>query len=200
MNKILVILLCLAFVMSCSACSSTNSKIPEKESENVSTTSDIPATLGTEPCQHVFKENIHKEPGYGYDGMKVKYCTICYETEYLPIPALPGIFELSVKGKTVSTQGNECYVLFDIEIENTSDKTIEQIAGNLSVMPPDCILELVCEFDDLSLAPHSTTRITSHGYSFDSTSSDDTVEKKVYDAEFNTINFFFSPSNVVVAE
>lgn len=202
MKKILVFVLCFALAVLCAACSSANINTSDTEIDTMETHSDnLSATeTETEPCQHVFKEEIYKEPNYGVDGVMIKYCTVCHEIEYLAVPALPDIFEITVKNKTVSTQGNECYVLFDIEIKNISDKKIEFISGNLSVMPPDCILELMCEFDNLSLEPYSTTRISSFGYSFDSTLSPDTVERKVCDAEFENIKFHFFPSDVVVAE
>lgn len=200
MEKIFALILCLTFVLSLPACSSNGTPSPNKDDETSDVFTPTTSTLDTEPCQHIFKEEVYKEPGYGVDGMKIKACTVCNEIEYIAVPALPDIFELTVTNKTVSTQGSECYVSFDIEIKNISDKKIKSISGTLTAMPPDCILELLCDFDDLSLEPYSTIQISSYGYSFDYDPSSNTVEKKVHDAEFENIKFYFSPSNVVVEE
>lgn len=195
MKKIFAIILCFALIISCVACSSDDKAATDKKGENGQS-----AQPDQENCKHTFKEEIYKEPNYGVNGVKIKHCTIFLKTEYISIPALPAIFEVQVKNKRVSSDENKRYVLFDIEIKNTSDKKIESISGNLSIMPPDCIFELICEFDNLSLAPNSTKTISSHGYSFDINSSDNTVEKKVYDAEFESIKFNFSASDIVVAK
>lgn len=149
-KKILAFILSLIFVLSIAACSSedTNSSAQEAQTSEIST--DDTSASDTEICQHVYKEEFYKEAGYGVDGIMIKVCTICTESEMLPTPALPEIFELKVLDKTVTSLENECYVLFDIEIKNIADKKIESISGKISIMPPDCILELVCDFDDLA--------------------------------------------------
>ena len=199
MKKILIMILCSATLFLCVSCSSTGLNTSDTVSESASIVSDNISTVDSKPCLHIYKEEIYKEPNYGVNGIKIKYCTLCGDTEHVAVPALPEIFEITVKNKTVFDRDDKSYVLFDIEIKNTSDKTIKSISGTLSVLPPNCILELICDFEDLSLQPYSTTTVSTGGYSFDSTSSD-TVEKKVYDADFENIRFSFSPTDVVVEE
>ena len=203
MTKICALLLSFVIIISMSACSSTGENSPDKNNDETieNSISDVSTELDSEECQHVYKEEIYKEAGYGVDGIKIKVCTICKEIdEYIAIPALSEIFELKVTNKHTYTQGSKGYVVFDIEIKNISDKKIESISGKLSIMPPDCILDLLCDFEDLSLEPYATTVISSQGYSFDLDTSFDEVEKKVYDTEFENIKFYFTSSDVVVEE
>lgn len=200
MSKISLLILCLILAFSLCACSAEKPSL-------TGTTEDVTAdSLTSEDeelesiCEHTFKEEVQKEAGYGVSGYKIKYCTKCYETEYVDIPALESVFELTVKSKNVSMQGNTGSVLFEIEIKNISDKEIESISGTLSIMPPDCIFELLCDFDEISLEPHSTITLDSYGYTFDYASENDIVEKKVYQTNFEDIKFHFTPTDVVVVE
>jgi len=198
MSKTSLLILCLILAFSLCACSAETSSLTST-TEDVTGDSASSENEETESvCEHTFKEEVQKEAGYGVGGYKVKYCTKCHETEYVEIPALESIFELTVKSKNVSMQEDTGSVVFVIEIKNISDKKISSISGNLSIMPPDCILELLCDFNEISLEPHSTITLDSYGYTFEYDSTNDTVKKKVYEADFEDIKFHFTPTNVVV--
>jgi len=198
MKRISALILCLIVMLSFSACSSSDTNTDHKDEEvSVSSSSE---TVSPEPCQHVFKEEVYKEPGYGVKGINVKYCTICKESDYIEVPALPEIFELTVMDKSEHAGTEESYVNFNIEIKNTSDKKIKSISGVLSVMPADCILEVTCNFNNLSLDAYSSVLLGCKAYSFENTLDFDTVEQKVYNADFENLTFSFSPTEVIVEE
>ena len=200
MPKILLVTLCLILVLSLCACSAEISS-STNTTDTVANNSTIEEELETESgCEHTFKEEVQKEADYGVEGYKIKFCTKCHETEYIKIPALESIFEVTVKSMNTYMQENTGHVVFAIEIKNISDKKITSISGNLSIMPPDCILELSCNFDEISIEPHSTVLLDSFGYTFEYDSTNDIVEKKVYEADFENINFYFTPTDIVAVE
>ncbi len=195
MLKILSLMLCFAILFSLVACSDTKSS-PTSAGDDVtdSTTTTAPSESA---CQHEYKEEVQKEAGYGYDGYKVKYCTICHDTEYVAIPALPDIFEIKAIDKTTYEEDGTGYIIFDLEITNTSDKRINSIAGTLSVVFEGSILELNYDLEALSLEAYSSVVIDSYGYDFDFDSPNEAVSQKVYEAELEDLSFRFTPTDVI---
>ena len=201
MKRFLIFILCATTIFFTTSCSGVDIKKDGNKKQTESETTEETAAVEEETeCKHEYDEEITKEPGYGYDGILVKMCTICSDVQYEAIPALPDIFELKVTDKSTSETSEGHCVLFDIEITNTSDKKIESIKGTLSVMPKDCINELKCEFDDLNLEPHSTKKIESYGYVFDYDKESEEVSRKVYNADFDSMKFSFTPTEVKIAE
>ncbi len=196
MFKIFSLVVCVALIFSLCACSSNSLETSlEEEIESDSIVSEVEESETV--CEHTFKEEVQKEAGYGVDGYKVKYCTKCQETEYIAIPALQEIFEVTVEDKVGVMDDESGVVVFEIVIKNISDKKISSISGTLTIMPPDGILELLCDFDDIELEPYASITLDDYGYTFEYDATKDTVEKKVYEADFEDLTFSFKPSKVV---
>ena len=209
-------LLAFIIVVSMSLCtfSCTSEKKPSEkdmEDDDLEDTenSDIVEDEETE-CEHEYKELIYRQASYGVKGGGELYCTKCGDYQPLEIPALPSVFELEVTGKNTYTvdkdpdngsdEDLECWVLFDMNIKNISDKTIEKISGTLNIFVGKSMFFLECEFEDLNLEGGETLSSNSYGYSFDYASSPDEVERIIYDAEFEDLKIFFEPTEVIVKE
>ena len=203
MYRIISLVLCFILLFSLCACTekSTPSTKETKKTEDTEITSDTTEVEETEaPCEHVYEEEVQKEPTYGINGYKIKYCTKCDEMEFIEIPALESIFELKVTNKSVMKMDNTGYVGFDIVVENISDKKIESFSGSLSILTSDCLLTLMCDFEDISLEPYSTITLDSYGYTFEFGNEDEAAEETVYETNFEDMNINFSLSKISVTE
>lgn len=201
-KRIFTLVFCFVMMLTLTACFGDEGTSADSETTSIEAEIEASGITESTECQHVFKESVYKEPGYGFNGANYKSCELCGFGELVEVPALPDVFELTVKSKDVvfDKNGKDCHVIFGLEIKNISDKRIESISGTLSVVS-NCILELSGSFDDISLELHSSIHIDSYGYTFDYTATDkDEVERKTCDAEFENMKFSFKPSNVVVSE
>ena len=203
MKKVILFILAITISLCTTSCANERT-----EPETTNTTTEATETETT--CNHESTEYIQKEAGYGVHGMKYVYCKNCKDSTIEEIPALPSIFTLEVKNKSTYTsetssaidsdESDNAFVLFDIEFNNTSDKTIEKISGTLTVMYKNVMLQLSCDFEDINLKGNSTKMINSYGFDLDLYSEDDSVSQKIYNADFEDLSFFFEPSEVIIAE
>jgi len=203
MKKIIAFVLCAAFMLMMVSCRDTTKPSSDDEAEERTEAEETEAEE-TE-CAHEYEETVYKEAGYGYNGMNVKSCTLCGNIEYVEVPALPDVLELTVTDKKEASRENdegieERAVYFDIEIENISDKKIESVEGILSAIVSNGIMEITCDFGEVSIEAGETIEISGYGYSFEYDPDLKSVDQKVYDADFEDISFSFSPTEIVVEE
>lgn len=198
MRKIIALILCLTVVFSLCACSFGGNAEPENDTETTQVVTDAVTEATEKECEHVYKEEVYKKPGYGVKGANVKTCTLCGDFKMVEVPALPDVIELNVLDKTELMQGNEYVVTLEVEIKNISDKKIESVSGQITAMT-SCMLVLTCDFDDLALEAYDTAML-SVSYTFDDTESENSPERKIYDADFESIKFIFEPTEVVAEE
>lgn len=198
MKKIIALILCLTAVLSLCACSFGGTAEPENDAETTEVVTDAVTEATEKECEHEYKEEVYKNPGYGVKGSNVKICTLCGDFKTVEVPALPDVIELNVIDKSKFVQGNEYVVTLEVEIKNISDKKIESVSGQITAMT-SCMLILTCDFDDLALEAYDTATLNV-SYTFDDTKSENSPERKIYDADFESIKFIFEPSEVVVEE
>ena len=68
MKKLISLALCLAVLFSLVSCSTANNNASENDEITVIAETDSANVTEETECQHVFKETVYKEPGYGYNG------------------------------------------------------------------------------------------------------------------------------------
>ncbi|MBE6784361.1 MAG: hypothetical protein E7536_10180 [Ruminococcaceae bacterium] len=183
---------------------STTSK--NKDDDPVETNAEI--TEVTE-CEHTYEETIYNEAGYGITGKKGFSCTKCHDYYTEDIPALPSIFNVHVTNKESDTYSYEengksftkNVIIFYISIENTSDKTIEQIEGTLVIDCNGSELRLESVFDEIPIEPYSTTDIGAYVCDYDpELYLLYSYEEKIYNAEYEDLTFSFEPTKVITSE
>ena len=171
-----------------------NNANPTKESTTTSTTSTTTTTKQT--CNHNLVDTVYKEAKPGLNGIIHSACTKCDFFELKEIPPLPDAFELTIVDKYTHQDEQYKYILFDVQIKNVSDKTISMIEGNLTVIGTHLVV-ILCEFNDLSIAPGETVTLTGYNVKFDPEDSKNTYFSGVYDTPFEEMTFEFELSDII---
>lgn len=159
-------------------------------------TSTTSTTTTKKECKHNLVETVYKEAKPGLKGIIYSACTKCDFFELKEIPPLPDAFELTIVDKYTHRDEQYKYILFDVQIKNVSDKTISMIKGNLTVIGTYLVV-ILCEFNDLNIAPGETITLTGYNVHFDPEDSKNTYFNGVYDTPFEEIMFEFELSDIV---
>ena len=64
----------------------------------------------------------------------------------------------------------------------------------------NCILELQCDFENIDIAGHTVITSYTCGYTFDETTGEEEVERKVYNTDLADMKFQFTATEVVLAD
>lgn len=137
------------------------------------------AACGKEkPCEHHYKSETIKEASYYSDGELKKICIFCNDEKIEIIPKLEMPIEVSVtaietfeqeRDPLVMPDGMEIFqpsiywILFEMDVENLSEKNITGFSGTITIIDNDRQLNVSGSFDEI-IAAGETIHLSDYGF------------------------------------
>lgn len=130
------------------------------------------------PCKHHYESEIIKEASYYSDGELKKICIFCSDETIQTIPKLEIPIETSVtaietfeqeRDPLVMPDGTEIFqpsiywILFEMDVENLSEKDITGFSGTITIIDHDRQLNVSGSFDEM-IAAGKTVHLSDYGF------------------------------------
>lgn len=150
-------------------------------------------------ADHTYTDRITREPTYQKEGERTFTCAACRDTYTEPIPALEPPVEVTVTGKRSHEDYFFDWVELDFLVENTGDRDIRGVRGELSIMDlfGKEIKAVRCTFTEEPIPAGESVEAPERPMLV---SSFEEADVQIFETDFENLQFAFALDKVVYTE